>query len=471
MSKIRNTDTLTNQLVYANLRSGIYSLTLVDDSTGCTFISPVQIDTNLPLKAFATTLRVPACYRDQELVFQIDSIKNGNPAYQISALNADTGYRAINFAQAVSNISSAPIRTFFVEDGNGCKTAITFNLPVRDSLQVSVNIASRSECFSPTGKLRFTSAEGGTGSIKLLITNLNRQVTDTLLVLPADSMLNNLEAGAYLITIQDSLGCSKSVSITVPGNSPRASQLVIKNACPGQSNGSIQLSGLTGGTKPFDFELTRADGFQRIQRDSLFGSLSTGIYTITISDSSQPQCRSVYTREVKFIDSLKINVVAFKPSSCSNYDGEVRFTIIGGLAQYQYSIDSTVNTYTPFRTLIADTVAINGLSARSIGQLHTIKVIDASPNGGCTAQLSFQMPGNTPLTYEYELKNVNCFGDSTGQLQLFNLQGTGPLIIEAYRTGTGELIASDSIRMAYFNNDQFNASGLPAGMYNMQVRQ
>ena len=122
-----------------------------------------------------------------------------------------------------------------------------------------------------------------------MVINLNRGTTDTLLVLPSDSILSALEAGPYALLAKDSLGCMRQFNFTVPGNNPRAGQLVVRNACPAQSNGSITLTGLTGGTRPFDLELTRSDGFRRLQRDSVFASLTPGIYTLTVTDSSQPQ--------------------------------------------------------------------------------------------------------------------------------------------------------------------------------------
>ena len=112
-----------------------------------------------------------------------------------------------------------------------------------------------------------------------------------------------------------------------------------------------------------------------------------------------------------------------------------------------------------------------GLTARSIGSLHTLKVKDTSPEGGCRAQIAFQLPGNTPLTYEHATTNVNCYGDSTGLLKLFNLKGTGGAVVEAFQTGTGALLGRDTLRVPYFNNDQFTLSGLPAGQYNFQLRQ
>ena len=132
-TRIRNTDTLANQTIFRNLAAGNYIVTLVDDSTQCSFTTSVRIDTNLPVAVFAHALRVPSCYGDRELIYQVDSIKNGNPAYQISALNADTGYRAIVLGQPISNIADIASRTFYVKDGNGCKSELTFNLPRRDS--------------------------------------------------------------------------------------------------------------------------------------------------------------------------------------------------------------------------------------------------------------------------------------------------------------------------------------------------
>ena len=469
--KIRRGDTLSTQNVYTNLPAGFYPITVHDDSTGCEFLTLARVDTAPPLQAFAHVVRNVSCYGGSDAVIRIDSVRNGTGGYMYSITRPDTGYVAFVPGSTLLQGFNVGPKIIYVRDGGRC--IATLNLTVRqpDSLKLAIGSIGRSDCASPTGTVRITEHGGGSGPHIYTLLRPGATRPDTVNFPFADSTLRTLEGGDYVLTVRDSLGCSRTVAFRVPSDAPQAAAIQVIGNCPGGANGVIRLTGLSGGRKPYTFELTRADGFIRTQTDSVFTQLVPGVYSITITDSSLPACKARYTRTLSVLDTLKATVLSFRPSTCNALDGEAVILISGGYKGYRFSYDSVAGSFTPYHTLVGDTLRLTGLTARPEGVLHQLRLLDSAPEGGCTGTFSWQQPGNTPLTFNLAATDVLCNGDRSGTLLLGDVKGTGPIRISAFDASSGALIKTDSLRDGYFRGSQFTITGLPAGSYNVQIAQ
>ncbi len=468
--KIRNADTLTANNVFTGLRAGNYTVTVHDDSTRCTFVTAVRIDTAPPLRAFARVSRNVSCYGSQDAQITIDSVQNGSGGFAYSLVGPDTGYQPLALGQPISPSFGAGIRVVYVRDGNRCVAALSINVRQPDSLRLAMGALQRSDCAGPTGMARLARFGGGSGSLVYALLRPAATRPDTIRI-PNDSTLRNLVGGDYRLTVTDSLGCTRSVAFRIGSDAPLARQITVVGNCPGGTNGQILLRGLEGGRRPYTFELQRADGFRRTQADSTFSNLTPGVYTIAVIDNSIPACTSSYTRTLSTLDTLRAQVVRFTPSNCDAADGVAILRITGGYPGYRFAYDSLPGTFTAFRPLVGDTLRISGLSARPEGVLHQIRLLDATDGGGCTGSFAFQLPGNTPLTYSLAVENNRCFGDASGKLVLNDVRGTGPLQVSVFDANTGQLVKVDSLRDRFFRGSQLTVPGLQAGTYNVQLSQ
>lgn len=88
-----------------------------------------------------------------------------------------------------------------------------------------------------------------------------------------------LAAGLYILTVTDSLGCTRSDSVTITEPSQISLSATSTDEILG-NDGTIDLTA-TGGTSPYTFSWTNGAG---TIEDPL--SLSAGIYTVTVTDSA-----------------------------------------------------------------------------------------------------------------------------------------------------------------------------------------
>jgi hypothetical protein len=209
------------------------------------------------------------------------------------------------------------------------------------------------------------------------------------------------------------------------------------------------------------------------QTDSVFSGLPVGSYNIGIRDASAAAgCENIYSRQLLPTEPLHFRLVRFKESSCENFDGEAVFALSGGQRPYRFSFDSLAGQFTSFQPAgSGDTIRLRGLSARIPGDFYTLKIRDNGPDGGCSYDTSFVQPGQAPLQYQFSKKDISCYGLATGSVTLSNIRGTGPLVLRVRRIGSEEVIAFDTLEGSFFQNSSFELGGIPAGDFNLEVKQ
>lgn len=326
-----------------------------------------------------------------------------------------------------------------VTDASGCqvtKSGVITNVP---QLGFGSFTAIQPTCFSSDGSLTLTITGGtvpyyysaSTGDISISYDN-----TFTL---------SGLSSGNYLFNVTDAALCNLIVGSSLVTPSGIASVSVISSGSTCSStNGQILIS-VIGGTSPYVYTLIKPNGdtstVSTDQTSQLFSNLSTGTYTVAVSD----QTGCYYTEEKTIIAEDKFLIGAtVTNTSCGSNNGKITvFKTTGGTSPFDYSLDNTVN-------IIDTTLSAVTFTNVSPGQ-HTITVTDAT---GCTQ--TQQVYVNDSVKLNYTLYSTSCGSGSDGSLTAFISSGTPPFTFNWSNNISG-------------NPQQIQVTGLTAGTYSLTV--
>lgn len=213
-----------------------------------------------------------------------------------------------------------------VTDANGCQK----NLTVIITQSTEINIAYTTTpitCYGANNASITVTLSGGNPPYLYQWSNLATTLAQT-----------NLSAGNYTITVSDSLGCPKSLTVTIPDAPVFTVNPIVSNiTCFGANNGSINLN-LTGGIAPV--ALTWSDNSTS---GLIRNNLPAGTYTATISDGTP--CYIVRTFTI--IEPLPVVLSANTTNAfnCTNANsGAIDLIVAGGTPPFTYSWSNGATT-------------------------------------------------------------------------------------------------------------------------------
>ncbi|HPM89713.1 MAG TPA: hypothetical protein PK946_03015, partial [Tenuifilaceae bacterium] len=247
--------------------------------------------------------------------------------------------------------------------------------------------------------------------------------------------INNLPAGNYEVTITDSKGCTTVVPGTV--SEPDAisfSFAFTQPTCHGTIDGSLAVSGLTGGTPGYSYL------WSNTLTSSSISNIKSGNYWLKVTDS-----KGCYNTQSTYLDqpaALTISHVANQPTCPESKNGSIGITVGGGTSPYTYFWTG------PDVANPTDEDLVN----LGVGT-YNVTVTDAN---GCTKDyqvvLSEANPSPSAILSSSDTNNEICDGDnvvftaSGGSTYEFFLNGTsvqGPGAGYAYNNST--LINNDEV--------------------------
>ncbi|MBK8425250.1 MAG: PKD domain-containing protein [Lewinellaceae bacterium] len=85
------------------------------------------------------------------------------------------------------------------------------------------------------------------------------------------------------IQLTGSNGCDSTLMVTVTALPEAVFQLTGTESCPNESNASLQIANLTGGTPPFEYAINASGNWQN---DAVFSDLAAGTYTVQVRDAA-----------------------------------------------------------------------------------------------------------------------------------------------------------------------------------------
>lgn len=247
--------------LFAGLAAGTYNVT-VTDGAGCTLNVPVTINEPAPI--------IPS------IDVVIDALCSGSFDGSIDA-SAAGGTTPFTFdiggaPQATGLFSglSAGNYTITFTDANGCTA--TMDTVINEPTPLTINFSAFDAiCFGACDGYGVVIPSGGTSPYGYSWSSGGTAANE-----------NNLCAGNYNLTITDNNGCTID-TLNFPINEPVAltvdNLIVNDEVCPGECNGSIDISAI--GAVQYSI-----DGGSTFLPSSSFPNLCTGSYNIVIEDAS-----------------------------------------------------------------------------------------------------------------------------------------------------------------------------------------
>ncbi len=256
------TSSYTDTLSY--LAAGNYSVTIID-ANDC------QADTNItitgPTSALVTTYTVinVSCYGDSTGQIHMNTTGGTVPYTYIWAPNG--------YTEGDSIYSGLPAGTYSVTitDANAC-SIIEPKIDVGEPIELTMTLNEFSPaCYGDTtGKVEVI-VYGGTIPYNYAWYNANWSNVIT------DSVLTNVVAGSYSLTVTDAHSCTVLDIATI--YDPTEITVVIEDTIEADYTGSIELT-VSGGNPPYIFVWSN----ESTDKDIL--GLESGIYIVTITDGN-----------------------------------------------------------------------------------------------------------------------------------------------------------------------------------------
>jgi len=344
-----------------NLLSAIDYKIRVKDANNCTFGRTITIN-NMAGPADITAILTPSTCGNPNGSISISGITGGIAPYSYSK-------DGITFGSTVTfnNLAAGPYK-LFVQDANGCKFEKTFNLTNSAGPTAVTATSQASSCSDNDGRIFVGAVTGGTTPYTYSVSKANPAYDSGF---QSGTSFTGLVSGTYTVTAKDANGCTITTSVVVTRNAPSAFTSSAISATCGGNNGSVTVTGVTGGTAPYQYS---KDG-TTFQNETTLTGLLPGNPTITVRDANN--CTFSRTVQVNNIAGPSDITAILKASTCGNPNGSISITgITGGNAPYTYrkNNDATFETATTF----------NGLAAGT----HTLYVKDAN---GCIFSKSFNL--------------------------------------------------------------------------------
>jgi uncharacterized repeat protein (TIGR01451 family) len=235
----------------------------------------------------------------------------------------------------------------------------------------------------------------------------------------------NLNSGTYFVTVTDE-GCSATASVVVNiSTGPSVSASVMTSAC-GMSIGSINIT-VTGGTPGYTYLWSNGQMIEDI------ASLAAGNYFVTVTDVNG--CSATSSGSVGDVDGPSLTATSVMVSCYGGSNGSVTLLVSGGTPPIGY--------------FWSNGATVQNISGLTVG----IYNVTATDNFGCMGVASASISQPDPLQIDGTQTNVNCFGQSSGSINISVTGGT-PGFTYAWSDGS--------------STDQ-NRIGLAAGTYIVTV--
>jgi gliding motility-associated-like protein len=214
----------------------------------------------------------------------------------------------------------------------GCTSSITTQTVAVSNITLNATTTENVSCFGLTDGSATVAATNGLGDYLYSWNTSPPQNTQ---------IANNLGAGTYIVTVTDSVGCSKTdtVLITQPNLLTASAQWSEQVSCHNVSDASITVTA-QGGTLPYTYALNGGAP----QSSNVFDNLPGGTYDVLVTDAHG--CTSSIS-EIFIInpDSITATFLYYSNANCfGTTGGSVEVVPAGGTPAYTYLWSNNATT-------------------------------------------------------------------------------------------------------------------------------
>jgi len=473
--------------------------------------------------------------------------------YDFDPLNPTTTYETYSFVSGLSaatysfrvNDSTVPTNLEYdvnvpVSSGN-CTSILDVSATTCNTDSGSVT-ADASSDFSETGYFLYTSnnellQSGLTGLGLFTFQNLS---AGTYFVTSVDyggcsgtsdgstgSTLSGLTAGTYSVKVTDATGCFTIKEQTIGQIDPVGLGAFTIDAIPTclNTDGVLTMT-ITGGTGPYYYSASTGAIDVSYSQSFTLNGIPAGSYNFSVTDAAL--CKFTTGVDVATENGISDIILEVNPSFCSNADGSILVTALGGTSPFTYtlvypdsstfSITSNAASYTfselsggTYTVILEDSSGCYFLSESAILSQNSFTITATTTGTTCAANngtivVEKSVGGTSPFDYSLDgiqnvidttasavtFSNVSAgqhtisVTDASGctQTQQVTITPSTPLIYNLYSTSCGQgsegtitAFISDGIPPFTYdwsdnvdsNPQQIKVTGLTAGTYSLTV--
>ena len=394
---LNGTDNTTG--IFTGLPAGPYTVTVTDSLT-CTNTVDITLDEPDPIQITNISTIADDCPIPTSSNYTVTTtVTGGTEPYTYTWTGSYTGTDATATVPGTNTCGDFSVEVI-VTDQHGCMDtanttwhAVDTELPHIDNLTETPALLTYNNCEYKVPDL-----------LTMLNISDNCQIKTQTQDPPANDIIT--AETDVIVTVEDLCGnvATQTVHLTIPD--PLSADIANTNvACNGGHDGTVTLSNIQGGTTPYTFSWNTGATTQNLTGQT------AGDYSVTISDANG--CTLVKTATINESGDL-VSTLTPTPVTCyQTATGSIVIdSVVGGTqpyASFQWSNGSTSST---------------GIDNLMPGE-YSLTITD---NQGCSLTISATVADRAQLTIEENTaahQNIDCNGNSTGQLGATAHGGTG----------------------------------------------
>jgi hypothetical protein len=429
---------------FTNLAPANYDVRIRDAAnTGCVAIINPALAITQPAVLSATLSRTNVtCFSGSDGTITISAPAGGYGTYEYSINGGGAWQASGNFTLLGPGSYNIQIRDAL---HTGCVRVLNASYAITQPAALNAVVTpSNVTCNGANdGIINITAPTGGSGTYGYSI--------DGGTTWQAGGLFNALVPATYNVQIRDAANITcliilnSSVTITEP---PVMSAVLTSSniSCNGVNDGSISITGATGGYGTYDYTI---DGGTNWLATGNFVNLIPGTYNVQIRDKAHPACVIILNPALVITQpaALSATVASTNITCFGANNGTITITNpLGGYGTYSYSINGG-STWQPsgnFTNLVPSTYIVKIRDAAHIACETTL-------NAGLVITQPAILSGTVTRT------NVTCNGSSDGTIS-----------ISAPAGGSGTYQYSINGGAAWQASGNF--TGLLPGFYNVEIR-
>ena len=382
---------------FTNLLGNTTYSIVASDANGCTITTSVFISSPTALNITNTTFTNVTCNGDANGTAAV-TIGGGTPAYSYNIMPGSITNASGNFSGL-----SGGLYTITITDANNCTVTTTVSIFEPPAIQINSFSSQNITCFGDNDGDIQVNAVGGVPSLTYNLQPSNQ--TNGV------GSFNNLVPANYTITITDANNCTLTTSVLI--NEPALltidSFTTTNVSCSGLADGQIVVNN-NGGNGGNNFVI------QPLNISNTTGLFNTGItaqqYVISVTDSNG--CSAIDSVIITEPNPLIANFTKTDILCSGANTGAINVTAVGGTPSYIFTLNpgAASNASGNFINLLAGT--------------YSVTVTDVNNCSTILSGITITQPPAIQITSLSQI-DVECYGDSTGEISLVAQGGTGTL--------------------------------------------
>ena len=449
---------------------GYYEVTVTDSATGCYDSVNYGIANydNISISAAQTKPVTCAAGNDGELTLSMRGYA-GNYTFRVVneygvEVVSSTAGRNDTSDPRTQPIGGLSAGKYYVEVTETqypycTKTATLATLSGPSSaLTASTTITNQIKCGSgQTGSFMVTAAGGwGNYEYRLTVGTPTPAAHSVYGNYSSTSVFEGLVSETYTVWVKDQNGCETSVTQVMSPPAPIAATVTKTDVkCFSERGGSITVSGTTGGSGNYTYELWEVGGAQiyGAQTSTTFTGLDAREYKVKIVDGWN--CDLTIPVTIDEPQEIKVTASIVSPTTCLQTQATIQVMATGGSGGYQYQLGGTT-TYTTSNlfTLPPGTYEfyvqdVNYCKSAASNKVEVVAVQTVS------------------LTVNTADAFVKCNGEATARITFSATGGVGGYQYELYKNPS---TVAMTISATQINATDWAFSGLAIGTYKVKVK-